>query len=604
MAEEKKADTDREEEQDELKSLLKHKPTFRELWQSYPRVFRLILEADRSRFWKILALSTIQAPVAWLRIYAIKLITDSVLEKSVSDFVLALALMAGTALVDDLADTWRDVQTEMMRYAFERHLGLKTMRHVARLPLSTLEDPKFRELNKAFRERKHVALNIVEMFIQLPAVLFSFAGVATAAAYIPGFVVLILVASFLLRFFLMFRVPHFNWSVLNYESRQGRMGNAFYGYLTGVWHLVQCKLLGLPEQYMTRWDGVFCEGLDEKKKVMRASALANLAGEIVRNAGSVVGMGFVGWKVMSGAATMSALTVFMSAYGNLTNVATRLAFMLARLQKDWMFIPLFERFFAVKPESETGAEVPVGELRIEFKDVWFAYPGADKFALRGVNLEFRTGERIALTGMIGAGKTTLIKLLLGIYKPSKGNIYVNGVDLNGIKPTAWFRDLSFIAQNPVEFEDGLAELVHHGQITEPIDMARMERVAESVGFDRVVAKLGKGWQTHVGKEWAIEEDPGHEFSGGQAKLLVIVRQLYRSQARICLFDEGANNLDANRKTLFYQGTAELRGKLVIHSTHDAEALKYVDRVVELPSPEKGEADETDSISDLQTDDMN
>lgn len=604
MAEEKKTEKDQTEGQDELKSLLKHKPTIRELWRSYPMVARLILAADGPRFWKLLALSAVQAPVAWLRIYAIKLITDSVLQHSVRDFALALALMAGTAVVDDLSDTWREVQTDMLRYAFERHMGLKTMRHMARLPLATLEDPKFRELNKAFRERRHVALNIVEVFIQLPAVLFSFAGVATAAAYIPGFVVLILVASFLLRFFLMFRVPHFNWSVLNYESRQGRMGNAFGGYLTGIWHLVFCKLLGLADHYVTRWDEVFREGLAEKQKVMRASALANLSGELLRNAGNIVGLGFVGWKVMSGAATMSALTVFMSAYGNLTMAATRMAFMLARLQRDWMFIPLFERFFAVKPEADSGAEVPEGRLRVEFRDVWFAYPGKEqKFVLRGVNLEFRTGERVALTGGNGAGKTTLIKLLLGVYRPTQGKILVNGMDLNGIRPSAWYRELSVVAQNQVEFEDALEELVRHGQADEAADAERMRRSAQAVGFDRVVARLPKGWRTHIGKEWALEEDPGHELSGGQAKQLAIVRQLYRSQSRICLFDEGAANLDAERRSLFYRSTAELRDKLVIHATHDAEALKCVDRIVELPSPERGEEDDGE-ISDLQTDDMN
>lgn len=592
-------------EQKELKSLLKHKPTVRELWSAFPLVLKLILEADRALFWKIVVLSSIQAPVASLRIYSIKLITDGILQKSLHDFVLALGIIAGTAVVDDIADTWRDEQTDVMRYSFERYLGLKTMCHVAKLPLSTLEDPKFRELNKAFRERKHVALNLVELFSNLPVIMFSFLGFTTAIAYIPGFVAAIIASSFVFRFFLMLRVPHFNWNVLNYESRQGRMGNAFYGYLINIRTLVLCKILGLPEHYASRWDKVFQDGQVERLKALRASSLANLVGESLRSIGSWVGMGYVGWNVMQGAATMSAFTVFMSAYGNLTNMAGRLGFMLARMQKDWMFIPLFERFFAAKEEPETGSEVPVGELHIEFKDVWFAYPGKDdgKYVLRGVNLEFRTGERIALTGKNGAGKTTLIKLLLGIYQPTRGHIYVNGLDLTGIRPSAWYQDLSVIQQDTPEFEDNLDELIRHGQADEDLDEQKMRRAAQAVGFDRVVARLDKGWQTHIGKEWALEEEPGHEFSGGQSKLLAIVRQLYRDKARICLFDEGAANLDTERKSLFYQSTARLEGRLVIHATHDAEALKYVDRVVELPSPEKG-GDEAADISDLQIDEMN
>lgn len=589
---------------EELKSLLKHKPGYRELFRSFPMIVGLILEADRASFLKIVGYASLQTPAAWARLYAIKLITDGILGHSVRDFILAMVILGAVGLMDDFTGARHQHHIDLMRYGFERYLNLRSMRHVASLPMATLEDPRFRELSQAFREKRHVAFNIVEIFAQLPGVLFSFLGLTTAAMYVPWFVVLLLGLSVVLRFALMSRVPHFNWSVLNYETRQGRMALAFQHYMSSIKLLMQSKILGLAGYFTKRWNKAFLEIQAEKIKAVEASTKANFWSELVRNIGNLVGLGYVGWQVLGGRAAFSAFTVFMTAYSSISNTAARTAFMLARLQKEWMFIPLFQRFFALMPQSEIGQDVPSGELVIEFKRVWFRYPGRTAYVLRGVELKLRAGERIALTGINGAGKTTLINLLLGIYKPSQGQILVNGVDLNTIRPSAWFQAVSYIPQDARQFEDQLDELIRQGWVDEELDRELLHESAQAVHFDRVVEKLDKGWSTHCGREWATEDDGGHELSGGQEKQLIITRQMYRARkTRACIFDEGAANLDPERRTAFYRNTSSLAGKLVIHATHDAEALKYVDRVVELPSPELDRSEEQAIVS-LDTSKLN
>ena len=239
-------------------------------------------------------------------------------------------------------------------------------------------------------------------------------------------------------------------------------------------------------------------------------------------------------------------------------------------------------------ESGTGP-VAAKTHTIEFQNVGFRYPGQENWALRGVNLTLRPGEKLAVVGENGAGKSTFVKLLCRLYDPTEGRILLDGVDIREYDYDGYMAQFSTVFQDYRLFSMSLRDNV---ALALPADDHRVELLLRQVGMGPRLDSLPKGIHTHVSK---LFEEDGFEPSGGEGQKIALARALYR-EAPVVVLDEPAAALDPRAEyELYRQFAALVAGKSAVYISHRMSSARFCDRVAVFA---KGRLTELDTHDDL------
>jgi ATP-binding cassette subfamily C protein LapB len=213
-----------------------------------------------------------------------------------------------------------------------------------------------------------------------------------------------------------------------------------------------------------------------------------------------------------------------------------------------------------------------GSIRgaIEFRDVSFSYPGQQTPSLRNVNLKIQAGEKVAILGRIGSGKSTLEKLILGLYRPTSGALLVDGIDQRQVDPAELRRHIGYVQQDVMLFYGTLRENI---TMSAPLaDDAEVLRAAEVAGILELVNQHPEGFDMLVGER-------GESLSGGQRQGVAIARALINDPS-ILVMDEPTAAMDHSSEEDLKRRLREyMPGKTVIIVSHRTSLLDLVDRII-------------------------
>lgn len=226
-----------------------------------------------------------------------------------------------------------------------------------------------------------------------------------------------------------------------------------------------------------------------------------------------------------------------------------------------------------RPAEGTSVACKPGCITLE--DVSFCYPHVTREAVSGVSMSIEEGQIVALVGENGSGKSTIAKLIAGLYTPSGGKITWGGVDLRSISPDSLADRIAMVAQEPVRWPRSASDNVRIGRYgrQDPDDRCLYRAAAESGAFD-VIDKLPNRWDTVLSRQFR----DGHDLSGGEWQRMAIARGIYRD-APLVIWDEPATSLDAKAESLIYESLRKLaKGRTVILITHRLSSISNADRI--------------------------
>ena len=231
-------------------------------------------------------------------------------------------------------------------------------------------------------------------------------------------------------------------------------------------------------------------------------------------------------------------------------------------------------------EEETGEPVQGStELcklhnpeRISFEHVYFRYPNSEEWVLRDVSFEIRKGERLSIVGKNGAGKTTAIKLLCGLYQPQEGCIRVDGVDIREIPGEIYREMLATVFQDFKLFSFSVADNLAMG---EKFDEEAAKEIFREVGLEQRMESLSDGVHTVLYHDY----EDGVEVSGGEAQKLALARCRYKN-APVMILDEPTSALDAKTEMEIFSDMERISaGKTVVYVSHRLSACRLSDRIL-------------------------
>jgi ATP-binding cassette, subfamily C, bacterial LapB len=225
-----------------------------------------------------------------------------------------------------------------------------------------------------------------------------------------------------------------------------------------------------------------------------------------------------------------------------------------------------------RPANKSFVHRPGIRGEIEFRNVTFSYPGQQTPALQNVSFKLAAGERVGLIGRIGSGKSTIEKLVLGLYRPTSGSILVDGVDVNQIDPATLRKNIGYVPQDITLFYGSVKEnILFSAPYAED---AAMLRAAEIAGVTEFVHPSAKGFDLQIGER-------GEGLSGGQRQTVAIARALLLNPP-LLIMDEPTNSLDNRSEEVFKRKLEKaLPGRTFMLVTHRASLLTLVPRLIVL-----------------------
>jgi ATP-binding cassette subfamily B protein len=253
-----------------------------------------------------------------------------------------------------------------------------------------------------------------------------------------------------------------------------------------------------------------------------------------------------------------------------------------------------ERIFRVLDEPvavrDAASPAPLPGMRgdIVFRNVWFSYQdggapaaaatarpaaGEPAWALRGVSFTIRAGERVAIVGHTGAGKTSVINLLTRFYDPQRGEVLVDGTDVRRYPQRELRRHVGLVLQDVFLFSGTIADNIRLGNAA--ISDADVQRAAEQTGAARFIEALPRGYATEL-------HERGAGLSSGQKQLIAFARALAAQPEILLILDEATSSVDAETEVLIQRAmTAALRGRTAIVIAHRLSTVRHVDRILVL-----------------------
>jgi len=559
-----------------LQALKNVPPVLRIVWDSGPAVVALGLICR-------LIVALIPVSTAWVT----KLIIDSiraVLEHKTAIpqhlwwlVAIEFALAVGGGLFSRAIDYYDAVLAD--RYT--RHVSIQVMDHASQLDLQTYEDPIFYDRLERARVQATDRLGMIQSIGRLFQQTITTIALSAAILFYSPWLLLLLVGCLVPAFLGESHFAFLSYAK-NFRQTPVKRELDYLRQLGGSKEAAkELKLFGLSgfltDRFTKLSNGIFDENLALSRQRLIAVSLLS----ILSTAGYYAAYVWVIWQTVHGAMTIGTLFFLTQSIMNASSNISQIFSTLSSIADQALFLTDLLAFFEMRPSvvSKPGA-LPAPRPIVqgfEFRNVSFTYPGTDRKVLERLNFRLEPGERIALIGQNGQGKTTIVKLMTRLYDPTAGHIFLDGRDLRDYDLEDLCREIGVIFQDFMRYEMTARDNIAVGRVEYINNIERIQSAAEKSLADGVIQRLARKYDQMLGRRF----EGGVDLSGGEWQKLALARA-YLREAQMLILDEPTAALDARAEYEVFERFNELtESKMALFISHRFSTVRMAERIIVL-----------------------
>ena len=551
-------------------------PVLRIVWESGPLVVSLGL---------VFRLVSSLTPLAAL--WITKLIIDRIAhalsgpEPMPRVFWWLVAAEFGIAILGSILGRTIDYLDALLADKYTRHISIQVMRHAAELDLTAYEDPVFYDRLERARVQATDRLGMIQSIGRLVQQVIIGASLSVSILLFSPWLWVLLIVGTLPAFL---GESHFAFLgyAKNFRQTPIRRELDYLRVLGGSREgAKELKLFGLKKFLVERFtrlsDQIYRENVDLARRRLIAGSFLSMIG----TAGYYSAYVYVIWRTVSGSLSIGTLIFLTGAIVQASNNIQLVFSTMSSIADQALFLTDLLAFFQMEPTIRSKPNALRAPRPIvhgfEFRNVSFRYPGATRLVLSNLDFHLRAGERVALIGENGGGKTTLVKLMTRLYDPVEGEILLDGVDLREYDVEDLYREIGVIFQDFMRYEMTARENIAVGRIEEMDNLPLLQAAADKSLADDVIERLPASYEQMLGRRF----DGGVDLSGGEWQKVALARA-YLRDAQVLILDEPTAALDARSEYEVFQRFAELTaGKSALFISHRFSTVRMADRIVVL-----------------------
>jgi ATP-binding cassette subfamily B protein len=460
---------------------------------------------------------------------------------------------------------------------YAKHISVRIMQHASRLDLTSYEDPTFQDKLERARVQGTDRVLMIQAAGRLIQQVVTTASLAFSICLFSPWLLVALIMCVVPAFLGETHFAFLGYS-LSFAQTPARREMEYLRVLGGSKESAkELKLFGLGPYFVDRFTKLAMRLHRETAQLARKRLLVGSLLTLLGTLGYYGTYAFVIYQTVAGALTIGMLTFLAGAIAGASSNIQLVFSTFSTIADQALFVGDLLDFFAVKPAVSSKANAlrvprPI-QQGFEFRNVSFAYPNGRE-VLSGVSFKLAPGERIALVGENGQGKTTIVKLLTRLYDPSAGQILLDGVNLRDYDQEDLWREIGVIFQDFMRYDMTATENIAMGRIEEKDNIFRIRSAAQKSLAEDVIRKLPKGYDQQLGCRF----DGGTDLSGGEWQKLALARA-YLREAQVLILDEPTASLDAKSEHEVFERFAELtRGKMAMLISHRFSTVRMADRI--------------------------
>jgi ATP-binding cassette, subfamily B, bacterial len=504
----------------------------------------------------------------------------------------------GVALFSSLITRGTDYLDVLLADKYTRHVSIEVMKHAAELDLIAYEDPVYYDRLERARVQATDRLGMIQSIGRLVQQVITAASLSISILVFSPWLLLLLVGGLLPAFL---GESHFAFLgyALNFRQTPVRRELDYLRVLGGSREAAkELKLFGLRQFLVNRFTKLSGDIYEQNVSLARRRLIAGSFLSMIGTLGYYAAYAYVIWRTVVGALSIGTLTFLAGAIVQASSNIQQIFSTLSSIADQALFLTDLLAFFQMQPtiRSKPNALPAPRPIRLgfEFHDVSFRYPGASRLVLNRLNFRLHVGERVALIGENGEGKTTLVKLMTRLYDPTEGHILLDGIDLREYDLEDLYGEIGVIFQDFMRYEMTARENIATGKIEDVNRLQLLKDAAEKSMADEVIERLPRNYDQMLGRRF----EGGVDLSGGEWQKVALARA-YLRDAQVLILDEPTAALDARSEYEVFKRFAELTaGKTALFISHRFSTVRMADRIVVLENGRIAEDGTHDQLSAL------
>jgi ATP-binding cassette, subfamily B, bacterial len=464
---------------------------------------------------------------------------------------------------------------------YMQHISIRVIEHASQLDITAFENPDYYDRLERAKAQATDRIAMIQMMGTLTQQVLTTLALSVYIAKFSPFLLLLLIAGTIPA---LLGESHFAFLGYAKNFMQTPMRRKM-DYLRDVGGSKEAakelKLFGLRDFLVGSFRGMANTIFDQNVNLSKRRLIVGVLLSMLATAGYYSAYALALWGTFRGKFTIADLAVLINAILQVSANLQQIFVNASGVADQALFLTDLLGFFAMEPtvKSKPNAIKIPRPIRqgVEFRNVSFAYPGTTRLVLKNFNFHLCPGERVALIGENGQGKTTIVKLITRLYDPTEGQILIDGVDLRDYDMEDLCHEIGVIFQDFMRYEMTARDNIAVGRIEERDRLDRIQNAAQMSLADEVIARLGEKYDQQLGRRF----EGGVDLSGGEWQRIALARA-YLRDAQLLILDEPTAALDARSEQEVFQRFAELtKGKMALLISHRFSTVKMTDRIVVL-----------------------